>query len=212
MNSPETDNGTTRDDLLQRVALMETMIAEGRRNTGRFGWIFVLWGLVCLSAIGVGYFLPRSYWVWPIIIASGFVIQFVGIAMRRRRGHWCNENMKSRSVAAVWRMMGVAIILYAVPAAVTHTIHQIAYIAAIFMFLGMAHATSAVILRWGVQGMVAGLWWAGGIATYFVPRDYVITIYVVEMVCCMVLFGVYAMMLERRRAAALVQGQVRHHA
>ena len=212
MNSPETDNGTTRDELLQRVALMETMIAEGRRNTGRFGWIFVLWGLVCLSGIGVGYSLPRSYWAWPIIIASGFVIQFVGVAMHRRSGNWPSENLKSRSVAAVWRMMGVAIILYAVPAGVTHTIHQIAYIAAIFMFLGMAHATSAVILRWGVQGMVAGLWWAGGVATYFVPRDYVITIYMVEMVCCMVLFGVYAMMLERRRAAALVQVQVQHHA
>jgi len=29
MTTPEMDNGTTRDDLLQRVALMETMIAEG---------------------------------------------------------------------------------------------------------------------------------------------------------------------------------------
>jgi hypothetical protein len=31
MTNLEPDNGTTRDDLLQRVALMETMIAEGRR-------------------------------------------------------------------------------------------------------------------------------------------------------------------------------------
>jgi hypothetical protein len=168
--------------------------------------------MVCLGGIGVSYLLPRSYWVWPIIIASGFVIQFAGIAMRRRSGNWTGENIKSRSVAAVWRMMGIAIILYAAPAIVTHTIHQIAYIAAIFMFLGMAHATSAMILRWKAQGVVAGLWWAGGTATYFVPRDYVITIYVVEMVCCMVLFGVYAMMLERRRAAAPLQGQVQHHA
>jgi hypothetical protein len=95
---------------------------------------------------------------------------------------------------------------------VTHTVHQISYIAAVFMFLGLAHATSAVILRWKAQGMVAALWWAGGVATYFVPRDYVITIYVAEMVCCMVLFGVYAMMLERRRAAAQVQGRVQDHA
>jgi hypothetical protein len=182
---------------------MEEMIAEGRRNTGRFGWIFVLWGLVCLSGIGGSYLLPHSYWVWPIVIASGFAIQFIGIAMHRRSGHWSSENIKSRSVTAVWRMMGIAIILYAAPAIATHTIHQIAYIAAIFMFLGMAHATSAMILRWGAQGMVAGLWWAGGIATYFVPRDYVIVIYTVEMVFCMVLFGVYAMWLERRRADVL---------
>jgi hypothetical protein len=212
MTTPEMDNGTTRDDLLQRVALMETMIAEGRRNTGRFGWIFVLWGLVCLGGDGWSYLQPHSVWVWPIVIGSGFVIQFVGIAMHRRSGHWSSDNIKSRSVAAVWRMMGIAIILYAAPAIVTHTIHQIAYIAAIFMFLGMAHATSAMILRWGAQGVVAGLWWAGGVATYFVPRDFVMTIYVVEMVCCMVLFGVYAMMLERRRAATPLQNQVQHHA
>jgi hypothetical protein len=202
MTNIEREDGTTRDDLVQRVALMEEMIAEGRRNTGRFGWIFVLWGLVCLSAIGWSYLQPNGYWVWPILITSGFVIQFLGIAMHRRSGNWPSENLKSRSVAAVWRMMGIAIILYAAPAGVTHTIHQIAYIAAIFMFLGMAHAISAVILRWRAQGMVAALWWAGGVATYFVPRDYVIAIYVVEMVCCMVLFGVYAMWLERRNRAA----------
>ena len=202
MTNFETESGTSREELVQRVALMETMIAEGRRNTGRFGWIFVLWGLVCLSAIGWSYLQPNGYWVWPILITSGFVIQFLGIAMHRRSGNWPSENLKSRSVAAVWRMMGIAIILYAAPAGVTHTIHQIAYIAAIFMFLGMAHAISAVILRWRAQGMVAALWWAGGVATYFVPRDYVIAIYVVEMVCCMVLFGVYAMWLERRNRAA----------
>jgi hypothetical protein len=197
----EAESGTTRDDLVQRVALMETMIAEGRRDTGRFGWVFILWGLVCLAGVCGSYFQPQSYWVWPIAIASGFAIQFIEIAMHRRSGNWSSGNMKSRSIAAVWRMMGIAIILYAAPAIVTHTIHQIAYIAAVFMFLGMAHAISAVILRWRVQGVVAGLWWAGGVATYFVPRNYVIAIYVVEMVCCWVLFGVYAMMLERRAAA-----------
>ena len=161
MTNPEPDNETSRDELLQRVALMETMIAEGRRNTGRFGWIFILWGLVCLSGVGGSYFWPQSYWVWPIVIGSGFLLQFLGIAMHRRSGHWPSDNTKSRSIAAVWRMMGIAIILYAAPAAVTHTIHQMAYIAAIFMFLGMAHAISAAILRWKVQGVVAGLWWAG---------------------------------------------------
>jgi hypothetical protein len=204
----ESDNGTSREDLLQRVALMEIMIAEGRRSTGRFGWIFILWGLICLSGVGWSYLQPHSYWVWPIVIGGGFVIQFMGIAMHRRSGNWSTENMKSRSVAAVWRMMGIAIILYAVPAAVQHQMQHISCIAAIFMFMGMAHATSATILRWKAQAVVAGLWWTGGVAMYFVPGDYVIAIYVAEMVFCQVLFGVYAMMLERRRAAGLVQ----HHA
>jgi hypothetical protein len=40
----EAEDGTTRDDLVQRVALMEEMITEGRKSTVRYGWIFVLWG------------------------------------------------------------------------------------------------------------------------------------------------------------------------
>ena len=46
----EQEDGMTRDDLVQRVALMEAMIAEGRQYTGRNAWIFVLWGLVDLTA------------------------------------------------------------------------------------------------------------------------------------------------------------------
>ena len=208
MTNTEREDGVTRDELVQRVALMEEMIAEGRRSTARFGWSFVLWGLVTLIGIGWQYLQPHLHWIWPVAIASGFLIQFIGIAIHRRRGRSCSNNMQSRSIAAVWRMTGIAIILYAAPAIVTHTIHQIAYVAAIFIFLGLAHAISALILRWRAQGVVAGLWWAGGIATYFVPENNVLTIYIAEMFFCMVLFGLYAMWLERRRAAALEQ----HHA
>jgi hypothetical protein len=208
MTNFEQDNGTTRADLLERVALMETMIAEGRRNTGRFGWIFILWGLICLSGVGWSYLQPHSYWVWPIVIGSGFLIQFAGIAKHRRSGHGPIENMKSRSVAAVWRMMAIATILYTVPASMQHKGQEMSYVAAIFMFLGLAHATSAMILRWKAQGVVAALWWAGGVAMFYVPGDYVMVIYIAEMIFCMVLFGVYAMMLERRRTAGLVE----HHA
>ena len=48
----EREDGTTREELVQRVALMEEMIAEGRRITARYGWIFVLWGLTYFAAIG----------------------------------------------------------------------------------------------------------------------------------------------------------------
>jgi len=208
MTNHDAEYGATRDELVQRVALMETMIAEGRQSTARFGWIFVLWGLINLGGMGWSYLQPRSYWVWPVTIASGFAIQFIGLAMRRRHSHVPDNNMQNRSIAAVWRMMGIAIILYVTPAIVRHDAGQDTYIAAIFMFLGLAHATSAVILRWRAQGVVAATWWIGGIATYFVRMDYVLLIYVAEMFFGMVVFGLYAMMLERRRATALVQ----HHA
>jgi hypothetical protein len=204
MANYEPEGGTTRDDLVQRIALMEEMIAEGRQSTIRFGWSFVLWGLITLSGIGWQYFQPHSYWVWPVAIAVGFVIQFTGIVMRRRSGRSIRNNMQSRSIAAVWRMTAVAIVLYVGPAAVQHDTFLFAYIPALFMFFGLAHAISAVILRWRVQGVVAGLWWAGGVAVCNCDPAgrYMFTIYVAEIVLCMIFFGLYAMWLERRRAAA----------
>jgi hypothetical protein len=60
-----------------------------------------------------------------------------------------------------------------------------------------------------MQGAVAAMWWAGGIATFFVtnPQEQVV-IFLVASFFGMILFGVYAMWLERKRAAALVE----HHA
>jgi hypothetical protein len=199
MTNSEPEDGTTRDDLVQRIALMEAMIAEGRRSTTRCGWIFVLWGVVDLAGIGWQLMQPHSYWVWPVTLSSGFVLMFLLRALQKP-GAACLRNMQCRSVEAVWIMMGVATTLYVAAAIVRHFTWQISYIAAILMLVGMAHATSAMILRWRVQGAVAGLWWVGGIAMYFIPKgkDYAMYIFSVEMLLGMVVFGLYAMMLERR--------------
>lgn len=208
MTNPDPDSGTTRDDLVQRIALMETMIAEGRQSTARFGWIFVFWGLVDVAGVGWEVLQPNFRWIWPITVSAGFVLQFIGLALRRNSGNVCGKSIQSRSIAAIWSMMGLTILLYVAAAIVQHKAWQTAYIAAILMFVGMAHATSAIILRWRAQGFVAAVWWAGGIATYFIPRNYFLTLFVAEMVFGMILFGMYAMWLDRRGPAA----QVQHHA
>ena len=209
MTNSESDSGTTRDDLVQRLALMEAMIAEGRRSTARFGWIFVFWGVADLVGVGWEQLQPDFRWVWPITIASAFVLQFLVMALRRRTaGSVCGKSMQSRSMAAVWTMMGVTVLLYVTAGILQHKAWQIAYIAAILMFIGMAHAISAMILRWWAQGAVAAVWWSGGIAAFFLPRKDFITLFVAEMCFGMILFGLYAMWLERQ--ANKDEGQ--HHA
>ncbi|HKN21840.1 MAG TPA: hypothetical protein VJX73_10510, partial [Terracidiphilus sp.] len=75
MGDKETEGGATREEIVQRVELMESMIAEGRRFTMRCGWIFVLWGVVDLAAMSWRYYQPNSLWVgewaWPICLAAG---------------------------------------------------------------------------------------------------------------------------------------------
>ena len=215
MNSPETDNGTTRDDLLQRVALMETMIAEGRKSTARFGWIFVMWGLIYFVAMGWVVFLPFKDWAWPVCVSVGVLVGIVRV--RRKRADGTGENQLSRSIEAVWQAMCVAIILYVIAAGASGHGDQSAYYAAALFFVGLAHGISARILRWGAQGLVAFLWWGCGIAMFFFrTRNEVLSIFLVAAFFGMILFGLYAMMLERRRAAAQMQGhaqgRVQNHA
>jgi hypothetical protein len=197
MENLEPEGGTSREELLERVALMEAMICEGRRATCRYGWIFVLWGLVDLAGLAWQWEMPHSMLVWPVVIASGFLIQGLGFA-RMRRGARAGKSVQGRSVGAVWSMMGAAVTLYVAGAMIRHLTWQVSYVAAILMMLGMAHAISAMILRWRVQAMVAALWWAGGIALYFVPRPYPVVIFTLEMFFGMVLFGIYVMVRERR--------------
>jgi hypothetical protein len=201
------DNGTTRDDLLQRVALMETMIAEGRKSTAHFGWIFVMWGMIYFVAMGWVVLLPFKEWAWPVCVTVGVLVGIVRV--RRKHADGTGENLRSRSIEAVWQAMCVAIILYGIAAGASGHGNQSAYYAAVLFFVGLAHGISARILRWGAQGLVAFLWWGCGIAMFFFrTRNEVLSIFLVAAFFGMILFGLYAMWLERRRAAALVQ----HHA
>jgi hypothetical protein len=202
----EAEDGTTRDDLVQRVALMEEMIAEGRRSTVRFGWIFVLWGLIDLAPIGWQLAVPHSDWVdiwrWPIAIACGFAIQILVMAIRRRRSGVVCSSMRGRSISAVWAMMGLTAMLYFAGAMVAHKSGPIAFTAAMLMFVGMAHGTSAMILRWRAQGIVACVWWIGGVALFFLSNRYWLQVFVGEMCFGMIGFGLYAMWLERQNSSA----------
>jgi hypothetical protein len=205
MTNPEPDNGTSRDDLLQRLALMESMIAEGRRSTTRCGWIFVLWGLVDIA--GMFWEWERSsYWIWPTVLGVGFAVMFAIQAMLKQGPARC-ANMEGRTVGAIWSMMGLATTLYVAAGMVRHLTWQYSYIAAIFMMIGLAHAISAMVLRWRAQGVVAALWWAGGIAMFFAHSgNEIFVVFPLEMFFGMVLFGLYGMWLDRRGSNSLKGG------
>jgi hypothetical protein len=204
MTNPEPDNGATRDDLVQRLELMESMIAEGRQSTCRYGWVFFLWGLINLTGRELDHHQPGSEWVWPTCLATGAVITIAGMAMQKRHDSG-SRSMRSRSVGAVWAMMGITMALYVGSALATHFTWQYSYAAAIGMFVGMAHAISASILRWRAQALVAAVWWAGGVSIFFFnSRRAANNVFLIEMCLGMMAFGLYAMWLERRNGGQWV--------
>ncbi|MDP9051997.1 MAG: hypothetical protein M3O31_14955 [Acidobacteriota bacterium] len=197
MTNSEMDDGTNRDDLIERLAMMERMIAEGRRSTTRCGWIFVLWGLVDIAGMLWQWERP-SYWIWPTVLVVGFALFFMVRALEKRDRPRC-ANMEGRTIGAIWSMMGVATTLYVGAGIGRHLAWQYSFVAGIFMLVGLAHAISAMVLRWKVQGLVAGLWWAGAIAMFFAhSSNQMFVVFPLEMFFGMVLFGLYGMALERR--------------
>jgi hypothetical protein len=202
MTTYEGNEGRTRDDLVQRVALMEAMVAEGRRATTRYGWMFLLWGLVYFAAMGWMVFLPAPNLAWPVCIAVGVAIVVAVKTRQKRRG--AVDNLRSRSIEAVWTVMGVAVTLFVIATMGSHQTSGTAYVAAILFMVGMAHGTSAMILRWGVQGLAAAIWWGCGIATLFYTSAMEsIALFLTASFFGMVLFGLYAMLLERRGEATV---------
>jgi hypothetical protein len=201
MTNLDPESGTSRDDLVKRIELMEAMIAEGRGFTTRNAWIFVLWGLVNLAGWSWQNFIHTPFaqaWAWPICLIAGAVLTFAGKALQAKPQGVPNSIACGR-VMAVWAMMGLAMAIYVASAMITHFTWQYSYIAALLMMIGMAHAISAVILRWRVQGVVAAIWWAGGAAVFFL-NSWRATgdIMLAEMCFGMIAFGLYAMMLEHR--------------
>jgi hypothetical protein len=147
------------------------------------------------------YFQPDSLWVgqwaWPICLVAGAVLTLIGRALQGRQQS-CIRGLRCRSVEGVWGMMGLALAIYIAGAMVRHLTWQYSYVAGLLIIIGMAHAISAVILRWRMQGVVAAIWWAGAIAAFCVRSNGgVQRIMFLEMVFGMILFGVYAMVLER---------------
>ncbi len=93
------ESGIHPTDLLQRVELMEQMIAEGRQATGRFGWLFVLFGAGYF--VGIGWeWISRRHW------QGGGRAWMAGVgAVGRSPSHGrCDRQQdQAASAATLWR-------------------------------------------------------------------------------------------------------------
>jgi hypothetical protein len=151
--------------------------------------------------------LPFPYFAWPVCTAAAIIILRVAKLRQRRRG--ASGNLRSSNIEAVWKGMGIVATLFIIAAIASHHTRETAYFAAMLFFVGLAHGISAMILRWGMQGVVAAIWCAGGVAMFFFTRpSESVGIFLGATFFGQIVFGLYVMMLDRRRTAASVP----HHA
>ena len=201
MTNFDNNGGTTREDLMQRVALMESMIAEGRESTMRYGWIFVAWGVCYILAVLWSSIGPHPFLAWPVCLAITILGVSVGQARQTKAAGSGAFSSKSRTLGGVWMTFGIGISLFCAAAAASHHIGDPMFVSVLCFFLGTVNITSASIYRWKMQGLAGAIWWAAGVAALFVsPNDGGIA-FLVATFLSQIVFGFYLMAKERRRAS-----------
>jgi hypothetical protein len=190
---------TTEQELKDRLSLIESMIAEGRRNTESWGWTFVLWGVVYYLAIAWSAW-GHGGWAWPVTVLIGVVVNVV-VASLKAGNH--PATTLGRAVGSIWIALGISMFLLFLALGLSGRLtDQHLFVAVISAILGMANGASALILRWKVQFACAVVWWVTAVATCFGTDAQSTIVFLIAIFLCQIAFGIYGMAAtapERKR-------------
>jgi hypothetical protein len=186
------DHNTDRE-LKERLNLIEHMIAEGRRNTESWGWMFILWGVVYYLAIAWSAW-GHGVWAWPITVLIGVVV--TGVVASRKTGNQ-PETTLGRAIGSIWIALGISMFLLFLALGVSGRLtDQHVFVAVISAILGMANGASALILRWKAQFACAVVWWVAAVGTCFGTSVQSLIVFLVAIFLCQIAFGIYGTIAE----------------
>ena len=186
-----------RKEMLDRLKLIESMMAEGRRSTQRWGWSFLLWGIGPLIAMRWAAHWPHAVWAWPVTMGVCIVINGLVVKARNRRGE--SETTTMRSVGAVWTCAGVTVVLLAVGAVWSGMVEFRCVYVALFALAAVAHGASSLTLRWWPQFLAALVWWVASVMAYVAPAARLPELAVLALILGNIVFGPWLTYCEWRR-------------
>jgi hypothetical protein len=187
------------NELNDRLRLIESMMAEGRRKTRRFGWAFLLWGIAYYVAIGWS-MLGHAAIAWPVTMVTAALLT-VAIAVRASANTATTKS--GRSVGALWMAGGIALFIYGFCAAYSGHASTPIMLAGVEVILGLINLASGMILCWWLQQVCGYLWTGFAAASFFVPEQTAGYLFLAAIFICNILFGLYLMLTERRTAKTL---------
>jgi hypothetical protein len=191
-------------ELKDRLSLIESMIAEGRRTTESWGWTFVLWGVAYYVAMAWGAWGPYPMLAWPVTMVAASALTSI-FASRLSRSH--PETTLGRAMSSIWIAMGISMFIVLMSLAISGRFNLNVFVAIIGGMLGTANATSSLILRWRMQFACAVVWWAAAVIACFTSESQTSITFLAAIFFGQIVFGIYAMICEARR-----RRQVAHHA
>jgi hypothetical protein len=195
-----TENVEERE-LKERLSLIATMIAEGRRSTESWGWVFVLWGaayyiaMAWSSGLFTGPIWAQHYLAWPITMIGACILTVVLAA--RNHGDRPPTTI-GRAIGAIWMAMGISMFALLLPLGLSGRGNQQVVVAAICAMLGSTNAASSIIVKFKAQFACAVVWWAAAAASCFGSESQSAIAFMVAIFFCQIVFGAYGMILESR--------------
>jgi hypothetical protein len=184
-----------QSEIKERLDLIESMLAAGRRTTESWGWTFVLWGVAYYIAIAWATW-GHTYIAWPITMLAAGVATAVAASRKSSRGP---ETTIGRAMASIWMALGIAMFLLFMSLGFSRRLEEQVFVAVACAMLGMANATSGMILRWHMQLACAVVWWLAAIGACFASAGQSTMVFLAAIFFCQIVFGIYAMVCESRR-------------
>ena len=185
-----------RDELADRLGVIEAMIAEGRRHTEYWGWAFILWGLGHLVAAVWGQLHAVA---WPVTMTACGVLTGVFAYRQRRRGG--KSTAAGRTLATLWASLGGSLFVAMIGGMIGDSPDG-SVVTIFFLVMGAASVASGVIVRWPWWSGLGLLWWGAALGSMIAGPAVTFWLFVAMAAIGEVGFGVYLMILERREPAS----------
>jgi hypothetical protein len=183
-------------ELKDRLNLIESMIAEGRRTTESWGWTFVLWGGAYYLAIGWATW-GHSAWAWPATMLTALIVTVV-VASLNAGNH--PGTTLGRAIGSIWIALGISMFLLFLALGVSGRLtDQHVFAAVVSAILGMANGAAALILRWKVQFACAVVWWVAAVAACFGTEAQSTIVFLAAIFLCQIVFGIYCAIAEAQK-------------
>lgn len=187
-------------ELRERLGLIENMIAEGRRTTERWGWAFVLWGVVYYAAIGWSAWIHNG-WPWLVCVAGGVIASAMIVSLKRSHHP---ATMLGRAIGSIWISVAISMALLFTTLGISGRLaDQHVFVAVIAAMLGMANGASGLILRWKAQLACAVVWWAAAVVACFGSEEQSAIIFLAAIFLCQIVFGIFTMIADARKQRGL---------
>ena len=190
---------TTEQELRDRLSLIESMIAEGRRNTENWGWMFVLWGVAYGLALGWSAW-NHSAWAWPATVSMAIIVSAVAASVKTRNRP---ATTLSRAIACIWIALCISMFLLFAALGLSGRLTDHLFMAVISAMLGMAYGASGLILRWKLQFGCAVVWWVAAVVTCFGTDAQSTIVFLVAIFGCQIVFGIYGVIAEAQKRKRL---------